>query len=222
MNVFLPRVPAYSRRFRKSLLNKWSPHTSWNKKSTGPCTSWGVKTPCQKCMFRQQEHTWGRRIWKYTEIVPGGSAPIWQKQAYCFFSGSSFSYHQLLKQISQQCAVMQNTCDLQELERELSSLKRPMRGSKSKRCGGRYGKRTSLRRIAYEISASKNKSTYKTTEQMLIVFSQLVLCLRCSTYFRKLSSKQESSDGSQKLNSDGTLTLNFTFAQMRIKMTFYK
>lgn len=99
------------------------------------------RPPCQKCMFRQQEHTQVAGEYESTlEIFPSWVSSNLAKAGILFFLWGSFSYHQLLMQISQQCAVMQNTCDLQELEREgerLSFLKRPTRGSKSKQCGGR-------------------------------------------------------------------------------------
>ena len=90
-------------------------------------------------MFRQQEHTREAGEYESTlEIFPSWVSSNLAKAGILLFLRGSFSYHHLLMQISQQCAVMQNTCDLQELKRErLSFLKRPMRGSKSKRCGGR-------------------------------------------------------------------------------------
>lgn len=69
-------------------------------------------------MFRQQEHTHEAGEYESTlEIFPSWVSSNLAKAGILLFLRGSFSYHHLM-QISQQCAVTQNTCDLQELERE--------------------------------------------------------------------------------------------------------
>lgn len=55
-----------AKKVKTTTTNKPTKKTLANQEYTGPRTSRGVKTPCQKCMFRQQEHTGGLRSGKYT------------------------------------------------------------------------------------------------------------------------------------------------------------
>ena len=86
-DVLLCVMPARGRQLRKNLSNKRSSRISWDKTHAGPCTSRGVQDPTSE-MYVEAAGTHVRREnmkvdWK---ILLVGSTPIWQKQAYCFFS----------------------------------------------------------------------------------------------------------------------------------------